>query len=861
MMMHRRLSRTLLATVLLAGIASLGAGPCRAQSGAPALEARVVPGETPTLQLVVPPLSPGDGAPRPRLIEIVLDTDSLADAVIREETDTLWQDIGRANGVLQNAGGDPPWFLMRSDAAEPGKTRLGIANFDLNGHEGQNALTRAGDQPLRVILPLRPGDRSLPLQVSVGTSLDALSPPVTVEARLEKPAEPDREARVRFDADMAPLTALALGTTVTLSWDIRPCVQATLSGPVDYREPVLTIAPEQGACTGSKKVLALGPATYQLTAETTGTPDSRLSVILTRTLFLDVRRLDQFANLSLSPPSVLPGGTVKARWYIRELPADDRREAVLAWTDLHGNRRLQRLRASASQTTAGEMSFVVPQAAGEADTTVRLHYGDETIERAFDIERWQAAGRSALATGELRGMAFAGGRLVLCSEKGLFFSAVGAGGGMGADGVGKVNEPFPDFVREPLRVGDRASSLHPVQESPCLAVHALDAERVAALVAIGETAPGRPAFAEMTIVSPDTQTATYPVTLADDPIDTAAPQRRDYQLALLRGRILVQVQIGPTDRSTDLNPRSSVKAFSISESDIATGKGGWRAEPLLATNELRPRYGWQMIDGFGADNETLFLLNEVSGTLARYEVTADSAALLAEARASGSPARLAAARAAVAVDYPVSARSVGREQVDALAQGPLVNVGGVLVSLGAGLAYNPQTNEWQPGSFGQSGGTGSVAAYRGDNEPRLWLMKANGERFSLPVESPRLFAADYFENRRVASLPYLERGARLTIKSRAALTWRTDRRTELQPKAQSLETGTCTVKGVTTSMPMVVSEYALAYPDRPFELIGVSDDGRTSVSKAHLGKGAWDVTISSDPCVTVRVEPAPVASR
>ncbi|MDQ0302987.1 hypothetical protein [Ancylobacter polymorphus] len=866
-----------LAIAPLAALPLLADVPAAAQTppAAALVEARVVPGTPPTLQLLVPPAPAAEGAPRSRVVQVVVDRQVLADALVRDQTDELWQDIGKVNGVLRDAGGDPLWYVMRSDAADPAKVRIGIANFNLN--EGGDAPLIPGNKALRILLPLRAGDLALPnregrpflpLEVSVGISIDQLSRTDRVDAWLEKPADVDQEAKVRFGTDVsASLTGtLAIGAPVTLSWKIADCVQATLSGPVDYRQPVLAITPENGVCAGSKKVLALGPATYQLTAEISGEQGSRVSVVVTRTVTLDVRRFDQFANLTLTPSSVLPGGKVRARWYIRELPADDRREAMLSWTDANGNRRLQRLRASASQTTSGEMSFAVPQSASATDTSVRLHYGEETIARSFDIERWQPAGTSTLATGALRGLAFAGGRLVLCSEQGLFLADVGAGGGIGPDGSGKTNDPFPPFARVPLRIGGQPDAAGPVanrqplQEAPCLAVRAIDAERVAVLAQIDTPVPTRPAYAELTLLSPRDQVASYPVTLTDDPINTTAAQRRDYQLGMLRGRLFVQVQIGPIDRKGGLNARSSVKTFSIAESDMPTGKAGWRNEPALSSVELSQNYGWHLVDGFGTDNEFLFLINEVTGATLRFEASPDSAKRLAQARSSGSPARLTAAREAVEIEYPTPAKEMGREWAAALSAGPVTNVGGVIVGLGAGLAYNPQTNEWQQGSFGLTGSAGAVAAYRGDGEPRLWLMKANGERLSLTVESPRLFAADYFENTRAASLPYLVLGAKVTTRTREARNWRTEKRTELEKKDERSEMVTCTVKGVISTVPMVVSEFTLFYPDRPFEFVGRGADRKTDVSKAHLGAGNWDATTSLDPCESVRIEPIPVPS-
>lgn len=872
-MTYRTRFSTLLTAALLAVLPSLGGAPATAQSPAslppPLTEARVVPGTPPTLQLVVRPKLGGDEATLPRVVQILISRDSLADDLIRDQSDDLWQDIGSVKGVLRDPVGDPPWFLMRSAAADPDKVRIGIANYNLNRSDASDV--SPVNTALRILLPLRKGNQALMLEVSAGASIDTLSAPIPVTVPLQQPAVLNPDAKVDFGVDVAAPNALAMGATVTLTWNVTDCVQATLSGPIDFRQPVLAIKPIGGVCTGSKKVLALGKATYQLTAELAGKADNPVSAVVTKTISLEVLRFDQFANLTLTPPSVLPGGKVRARWYIRELPADDRREAVLSWTDANGNRRLQRLRDSSSQTTSGEMSFVVAQQPEGVDTAVRLHYGEETIERSFDIERWQVAGRSAIDAGSLRGMALAGGRLVLCSEKGIFLSEVGAGGGIGAGSVGKVNDPFPDFSRMPITVGVRPAAGSPeavaggrasIEQAPCLAVRAIDGERVAALVQIEKPAAGSPGYAELTLLSPAAQLASYPVTLTDGPVDTGAAQLRDYQLGMLYGRIIVQVQIGPRDRSTDLNPRSSVKAYSIAEGDIRASTASWRPEPALATDELRPRYGWELVDGFGVDNAALFLVNAISGETARYEPSAASRDRLAAARASGSPAKLAAAREAVEIEFPTSASSLGKEQAAALGNGPMTNVGGVLVAFGAGVAYNPQTNQWQPGSFGEAGGKGSVAAYRGDGEPRLWLVKANGERLSLPVESPRLFVADYFDNGRAASLPYLVLAARVTIRSREALQWRTDRRTQFNQVGSTVtETVNCTVKGVTTPVPMVVSTYTLRYPDRGFALIGGSADGKTSVSKAHKGNGSWDVTASSDPCVSVRVEPIAVSSQ
>ncbi len=829
----------------------------------------IVPGEQPILQVVVP-LAPAAGSSR--VIELLLDDNSLADAVVRGGTGAqLWQNLSGAKGVSLSADAGSSWFVLRGPSRQRDKVRIVLANFDLNDPQGQGKATAPTATSLRVLLPLRKAAAPVEFQLRSGGSLATLSESSKITAAQGEVPSADRNAEVRFSADAAPLNALAVGTSVTLTWRVDNCVKATLTGPIDYREPVQTITPDNGVCSGSKKVLALGEASYELTAELAGKPGSGFNEIITRTLSLNVRQLNQFATLTLTPTSVLPGGNVTVRWFLRELSANDRREAILSWTDRNGNRRLQNLQVSANQTTLGEMTFAAidPPRDGR-DTLVRLSFGEETVERSFDIERWLSAGRSASVTGALRGMAYAGGRLVLCGENGLSVSDVGGGGGADVldDGgrkkaIGKTNDLFPDFKREVFRTVDRPptattggaqrSDPHQLQNAACHAIRALDADRVVAIVTVVPSeAP------EMTILSPATLTASYPVTLTPvPPVNGAQQQRRDVQIGVLGGRIVALVQDGPRDRSGDVNPRSHVNAYSISESDVVGSTGTWRHEPLLSAPELEPRYGWSMVDGFQDDRDGLILVNSVSGAVARYNAIPDQKIEANASKSDPKPEQIAG-RGHLVIDSPRIGASLTKDQVAALGDGPLVNVGGTLVGLRSGLTYNPQSNVWWQGPTNPVGDTGSVVAYRGGHEPRLWAVGSAGERASLPVYSPRLFAADFFENAKPAEIPYFAQEAELTVKSRVPLVWETSLKTERTPRGTSHGTSqgtmTCTVNGVESEVAVTIARFTLAYPDRPFELTGTSTAPKVDASHKYFGGGQWDTeTVSSDPCVSVTI--------
>ncbi|MFX8585661.1 hypothetical protein ABTM35_19160, partial [Acinetobacter baumannii] len=91
------------------------------------------------------------------------------------------------------------------------------------------------------------------------------------------------------------LTALDIGDRITLAWNARDCISATLSGPLDYANAVQTLARgPDGTCEGTRTVVVMGPATFVLKALVPEKPGSARNLLVERAITVDVRRLEQF---------------------------------------------------------------------------------------------------------------------------------------------------------------------------------------------------------------------------------------------------------------------------------------------------------------------------------------------------------------------------------------------------------------------------------------------------------------------------------------------------------------------------------------------------------------------------------------
>jgi hypothetical protein len=85
------------------------------------------------------------------------------------------------------------------------------------------------------------------------------------------------------------------------------------------------------------------------------------------------------------------------------------------------------------------------------------------------------------------------------------------------------------------------------------------------------------------------------------------------------------------------------------------------------------------------------------------------------------------------------------------------------------LVYNPQKDYWARCGHDLDVKDGAVAAFRGGDSPRLWVIQPDGETHTLAVGSETLFARDYvLEFPTKPLMPYLNKKRTFTIRSLGA---------------------------------------------------------------------------------------------
>lgn len=826
------LRRLLLLFMILSALA--GAPPAGfAATDDAGLAAQILPSDPPRLELQLPvPAAHGAAA---AMIAIDIDQPLVAGGVLDAALPTgiRFRPLPSTGRITLDAGGVAGWSVFQARPAARRTFRIVVANHD-PALSGSAPAAAAPAAPLRLVLPLAEAGKSLAVTVRTGSSLASLGPP----RRLAVAVPVLREQVVFRALGGQALTALDVGDRITLSWTARDCVSATLSGPLDYGNAVQTLnrGPD-GTCEGTRTVVVMGPATFVFKALVPEKPGGSRNLLVERAITVDVRRLEQFASLLLTPAAVLPGGDVTVRWHLRDLAGGDRRTATLAWTDISGNDRVQRLPLVKGETNSGSFSFAAANLpAGSRAGTVRLFYGAEGIERNFDIVQWQArdgAFGDGAGSPARRGMAYAGGHLLVCTEKGIFAAPVADAI---ADGVGTGIAPFPSLTRRPLRETDPlpapgapapggGNDRRDLAREPCFAIIALNAREALAILRID---PGvgvaRPdtAYAEMVVLRPAEGLAGKPLTLTDDPIAVAAGNVRDYQLARLGTRLYVRVLIGGTGGG------SLVRAFSIDLVAAAASRQTWRREELLEGAAL-PGGRWRLIGGFGEDGKAMLAVSDASGALYRFVA-------LDVPNATGS------------LDFPRAGRPLDPGRLQAFRDAVPVNVQGVLVALGADVTYNPQTNAWTAGSTGIADLAGGVAAYRSDVEPRLWAIKRDGRQLTLAVPGPRLFSRDYFDQAQDTTLDVLSRRTSLLVLAPRELAWRSEPPGRVVVKqARPADYGcNATAGGRVRGIEAIVE---IDHDDRPPTIFGKA--GGIDVVLRRADNGDWR-PVSSDDCVSVR---------
>jgi hypothetical protein len=192
------------------------------------------------------------------------------------------------------------------------------------------------------------------------------------------------------------------------------------------------------------------------------------------------------------------------------------------------------------------------------------------------------------------------------------------------------------------------------------------------------------------------------------------------------------------------------RAFSVGF-DSARKKADLRSEPLLES-----MLGYRMV----CFDDALYALNRESGRMFRFELK-DNGELDVPREAASAVKELenGSKESMVQKGFPVAVGGVlvvmnpnSFPTVASLEKYGLHNVLSYSTtqspdddpnSIPQDLVYNPQKNYWARCGHDLNIRDGAVAAFRGGDSPRLWVVQPNGETYTLAVGSETLFSHNY----------------------------------------------------------------------------------------------------------------------
>jgi hypothetical protein len=512
---------------------------------------------------------------------------------------------------------------------------------------------------------------------------------------------------VELSSNKTSPTAIPPGTPAQIKWNIKDGVSATLRGPLPNGNSELTLSNDPQAdfkiAAGFIEVLVGGALTYLLQAEVKrpGGPNVQVSRMLT----LDTLA-NQYVYIEPHPREVLPHGLVEVDWavwgvrrVVLRFGNDTSQFVELTQQTLgHFYQGTGVMRATASGTAATETCSI----RDDASTT----HGEKHI----SIIKWAPLGKPNV-TGQPLGMAVIAPKLLLLTSDGLFVATVGVKDPVTPQtslDFTKINATAPAQWLALASVGNRFVALRRTAQN--------DLE-VAPYKAVDGT--------------PDTMAPLNP------PADLRSLVTRPdvkFDLVGLAGRAYVTVEAS--------FPGGIIRrAFSVSFDDSTR-----REEPLLER-----LFGHKLLS---FDN-ALYALERNSGRLLRVNFV------------NGKPESLLLAASAVG-------RRDGTSQ-SMIRDGFIAPVGRVLAVLGPtfvppfdlqsfslrnslkaqvtlaananevpqDLVHNPQKNQWARTGHGLNVQAGAVAAFRGGDSLRLWIMQPDRETHTLALGSETLMAHDY----------------------------------------------------------------------------------------------------------------------
>ena len=547
-----------------------------------------------------------------------------------------------------------------------------------------------------------------------------------VDGQLELKAETTNWApAVTLTTNQPSPTAIPPATLVKIFWHIEDGVKATLRGPLPEGNSEQTLSNAPNAVfkmsDGFVEVRVVGAMTYLLQAEVTREGQPKVEVV--RMLSLDTSN-KKHLYVWPRPSRVLPHGLIEIDWAAWGV------EQVQLAVGGHTTRTI-----TLTQQTLGrfyEGSGVMRVSAtrfvnnvkttGEAITIDAP--GEDSKTKNVQVISWVKVNRLGVK-GHMWGLAVVAPKIALLTFEGLYIADVGR------------SDPAPENLAFKLKT--------PTARLQWAALTAVEKR----FVCMRRTDPS-PDFELVPFTTDGNQDTPPPATLPRDIVNLNLSPRAVFDLVGFGKRAYFVVEAPPVS-----GPGIIRRAFSVG---FDGDKTDLRPEPLL-----EPHVGFRLVSFANG----LYALNRTTGQMLRFDHT--------KAGTLDQPKRAASA---------VKKIEGGREQ-SMIADGLLVPVGQVLVVLSPtsvpsidslqpyglqntlnytssqsdaddvpqDLVYNPQKDYWARCGHDLDVKPEAVAAFRGGDSARLWVMQPDGETYTLAVGSESLFAHDYVPKDLTKPLP------------------------------------------------------------------------------------------------------------
>jgi len=649
--------------------------------------------------------------------------------------------------------GPPGWSVWAKRETSDSSTIILLLNdVDQTGNDLQRPLEVATGAEFILRIPLNPQANHADIKFLYSYQHGKDEPDPRFNGKLElKPADAgDWTPDVTLTTDQKSPTTVKSGNSAKIFWKIKDGVSATLRGPLPGGNTELTLSADSTEkykiSEGSLDIRVVSSMTYVLQAEVKR-PNSQTNIQVVRMLSFDTAN-DKYLHLKLSPDMVLPHGLIEAHW--------------AAWgvnqVQLRVGGETSRIINLTQQTLgrfhegSGVMRFTARQV--NEETVYLLSPPEPKKSDLVEVVRWSQLEKPDVK-GHLLGLAVVAPKIALLTIEGLHVADVG-------------NFDTTPALKK-LRFIKKTDGNIPLEWT---ALAAVDKR----FVTLRRTTPDL----EVAPFKPDgTPDLIPPLNLPADIRNLVAHPRAIFDLAGFGGRAYVVVE-GPL-------PAGTVRrAFSVGF-DSNARKAEYRSEPLL---EQLPGFRLVTFD------DALYALNRKSGQIFRFELT--------KTGTLDQPTK-----AASAITKSEGARHQEKSMIE---DGLFVPVGRVLAVLSPSsvpslaslekfglqnvlsyvkpekdpnaaedskpedpeeepqdLIYNPQKDYWARCGHGLNIKKDAVAAFRGGDSPRLWVIQPGFETHTLAVGSESLFAHDYVLDFPTKPLsPYLNKKRQFPLKSPGA---------------------------------------------------------------------------------------------